>query len=48
MQKLEDVTTVVIKYKANDSRGVGRILKTGEELKLRQSLEPVKRSNLER
>jgi len=27
MQKLEDVTIVVIKYKANDSVGVGRILK---------------------
>jgi hypothetical protein len=27
MQKLEDVTTVVIKHKANDSRGVGRIIK---------------------
>jgi len=26
MQKLEDVTIVVIKYKANDSVGVGRIL----------------------
>jgi hypothetical protein len=27
MQKLEDVTIVVIKYKANDSRSVVRILK---------------------
>ena len=27
MQKLEDVTIVVIKYKGNISRGVGRILK---------------------
>jgi hypothetical protein len=36
MQKLEDVTTVVIKHKANDSRGVGIIIKKGEELKLRQ------------
>jgi hypothetical protein len=47
MQKLEVVTIVVIKYRVNDSRGVGRILKKGEELKLRKSLEPVKRSNLE-
>jgi hypothetical protein len=48
MQKMEDATTVVIKIQSKRQQRRGKNLKKGEELKLRQSLEPVKRSNLER